>query len=285
MKIKVSEASGPVLDWMVAKANGASADALESYVDGLRCIGEGDYCTDWSQGGPIIEREKISVNSDYNGAYADGFVAETYSGGIQRAGPTPLIAAMRCYVASRLGEEVEVPDELPHEVYCVECVGDIYQSVFPSAESELSQLHSTVQDALAYFQEVKPGVSVEVPDELHDPAPDDCTALENLAPDDCTALENLAIVGTYIKHADGIPDDVALAMGALYDQIDWIERGIVEWRDVAHKHLKALHTEMAKTRVAISRLQTLLNGQIDANQRLAAETAARDWLESIGEEP
>lgn len=26
-------------------------------------------------------------------------------------GPTPLIAAMRCYVASKLGEEVEIPDE------------------------------------------------------------------------------------------------------------------------------------------------------------------------------
>ena len=27
-------------------------------------------------------------------------------------GPTPLIAAMRCYVASKLGDEVEVPEEL-----------------------------------------------------------------------------------------------------------------------------------------------------------------------------
>ena len=27
-------------------------------------------------------------------------------------GPTPLIAAMRCYVASKLGDEVEVPVEL-----------------------------------------------------------------------------------------------------------------------------------------------------------------------------
>jgi hypothetical protein len=27
-------------------------------------------------------------------------------------GPTPLIAAMRCYVASVLGDEVEVPDSL-----------------------------------------------------------------------------------------------------------------------------------------------------------------------------
>lgn len=31
--------------------------------------------------------------------------------GIQK-GPTPLIAAMRCYVASRLGDEVEIPEEL-----------------------------------------------------------------------------------------------------------------------------------------------------------------------------
>jgi hypothetical protein len=27
-------------------------------------------------------------------------------------GPTPLIAAMRCYVASKIGLEVEIPEEL-----------------------------------------------------------------------------------------------------------------------------------------------------------------------------
>ena len=27
-------------------------------------------------------------------------------------GPTPLVATMRCYVASKLGDEVDVPDEL-----------------------------------------------------------------------------------------------------------------------------------------------------------------------------
>ena len=27
-------------------------------------------------------------------------------------GPTPLIAAMRCYVASKLGDEIEIPTEL-----------------------------------------------------------------------------------------------------------------------------------------------------------------------------
>lgn len=27
-------------------------------------------------------------------------------------GPTPLIAAMRCYVASKLGDNVEIPEKL-----------------------------------------------------------------------------------------------------------------------------------------------------------------------------
>ena len=31
---------------------------------------------------------------------------------IKYSGPTPLIAAMRCYVASKLGDEVDVPEEL-----------------------------------------------------------------------------------------------------------------------------------------------------------------------------
>ena len=79
--------------------------------------------------------------------------------------------------------------------------------------------------------------------------------------------ENLEVVKNYVHRTthgeEGRPDrhDAIQALKALPDQIDWIERGIVEWRDVAQKHLKALHMEMAKTRVAISRLQTLLNGR------------------------
>lgn len=65
--------------------------------------------TNWSQGGPIIEREKIDVFSTSNGnlwcAQSDVRVFNGY-------GPTPLIAAMRCYVASKLGDEVEIPEEL-----------------------------------------------------------------------------------------------------------------------------------------------------------------------------
>jgi len=98
MNIKTSELTGVDLDRAVAHALGAPDDG-----NGLPC-----YSTDWAQGGPIIEREKITV--EYTGD-PDTWCAcimadqEVY-------GPTPLIAAMRCYVASKLGDEVEIPEEL-----------------------------------------------------------------------------------------------------------------------------------------------------------------------------
>lgn len=85
-----------------------------------RCAKEiPDYCGDWAQGGPIIERELISIESAFKAAGYDP------GGWYWRAaciteddkaffidGPTPLIAAMRCYVASKLGDEIEIPEEL-----------------------------------------------------------------------------------------------------------------------------------------------------------------------------
>jgi hypothetical protein len=62
----------------------------------------------WAQGGPIIERDRIAIDPYVThsqwGANKDG--------AFYRDGPTPLIAAMRCYVASKLGDEVEIPEEL-----------------------------------------------------------------------------------------------------------------------------------------------------------------------------
>jgi hypothetical protein len=71
--------------------------------------------TDWEKGGPIIERERIDVNSKINaGDDIDEWRAVKGIGAKTKAryGPTPLIAAMRCYVASKLGNEVEIPEEL-----------------------------------------------------------------------------------------------------------------------------------------------------------------------------
>lgn len=81
--------------------------------------------TNWAQGGPIIEREKLgfwmSANDDHKGEWAcatDDWMAldidtdEFLNSPMPYHGVTPLVAAMRCYVASKLGDEVDVPAEL-----------------------------------------------------------------------------------------------------------------------------------------------------------------------------
>ena len=66
----------------------------------------------WGMCGPIIEREGISV-AYIDDNIADGaWFASTVGGDENTEGPTPLIAAMRCYVASKLGDTVEIPEEL-----------------------------------------------------------------------------------------------------------------------------------------------------------------------------
>ena len=115
MKIKVSETTNTQLDWLVAKCEGINITFGEHGPSGQW----GMYSTNWSQGGPIIEREKLSASfcQAPNALGGDCWIA-TYpawpakEGAVWAEGPTPLIAAMRCYVANTLGEEVEVPDEL-----------------------------------------------------------------------------------------------------------------------------------------------------------------------------
>ena len=71
--------------------------------------------TNWSQGGPIIEQEggfelKVWLESSPD-TKCEAHI-HNYEGDWIAFGPTPLIAAMRCFCASRLGDEVEVPDEI-----------------------------------------------------------------------------------------------------------------------------------------------------------------------------
>jgi hypothetical protein len=118
MKIKTSELTGTALDWAVAlieypdwKAQGY----LECYPHDLCFDGGETYspCTDWAQAGPIIEREGIELLKiqKLDGAF-EWAAASTYCCEPYIHGPTPLIAAMRCYVASKLDDEVEIPDEV-----------------------------------------------------------------------------------------------------------------------------------------------------------------------------
>ena len=119
MKIKTSELTGAALDWAVARLEFPehSSYDLEVWVTPLPCDDPEDFkyqpSTDWAQGGPIIDKNRIGVEPW--GADAQ-WLAQTYNAAgrviFRQYGPTPLIAAMRCYVASKLGDEVEVPDEL-----------------------------------------------------------------------------------------------------------------------------------------------------------------------------
>lgn len=164
MKIKTSELTDTALDWAVSKC---LPDLKETVVWGRGAVHDLGYCreygsgyraffvlrsvwdkwmrqcethawgsgvriwspsTDWSQGGPIIEREHIDIRHTFTeGGYRtaesvdavhaainlpNGATVFSPEKAVWEYAPTPLIAAMRCYVASKLGDEVEVPDEL-----------------------------------------------------------------------------------------------------------------------------------------------------------------------------
>lgn len=118
-KIQVSTATNNQLNWLVAKCEGAASIRFDgefwrvlisepAFLDYEEFLGNLDYTTDWSQMGPIIEREGISFYK----ANGSKWWAHPYGGEYNAEGPTSLMAAARCYVVSKLGEEVEVPEEL-----------------------------------------------------------------------------------------------------------------------------------------------------------------------------
>lgn len=146
MKIKTSELIGAALDWAVAKCAGREIDGFGRYgvvvweLDAL--TGDKEACclftpsTDWAQGGPIIDRESIStirLDDDFE-VDAKGYctnkrtpvwgattgqhtVYNDHDNGLVYVddmveGPTPLIAAMRYYCCAKLGDEIDIPQEL-----------------------------------------------------------------------------------------------------------------------------------------------------------------------------
>jgi len=106
--MKTSELIGPALDWAVAKADGFSNEGLEDFA--WKSVDEYCFSTDWAQGGPIIEREEFTVSCEPDGRWHAEIGNST--SGWWAYGPTPLIAAMRCYVASKLGDDIDIPEEL-----------------------------------------------------------------------------------------------------------------------------------------------------------------------------
>lgn len=124
MKIKVSELSGAALDWAVARVEAVQV----SFIDGEVATPElcmtalGDVynpayspSTDWSQGGPLLSKYKITVGADtgrnnrlvfwaYAGVAEDGYPVTE--------GEDHLVSSMRAIIASMFGEEIEIPEDL-----------------------------------------------------------------------------------------------------------------------------------------------------------------------------
>jgi hypothetical protein len=144
MKRKVAELEGALLDVAVGLCEGdfdphRPTSERQMIVRGVRVLAgpQGDATkqyewspsTNWAIGGPIIEREMIALycgHDGYGGTWVAGYGLQAEDGpyyseltgggeatlefdGATGSGDTALIAAMRAYVASKLGDEVELP--------------------------------------------------------------------------------------------------------------------------------------------------------------------------------
>ena len=123
--MKTSELIGPALNWAAAKCE-EYLNAELTYSNGITTtivvINEFGQpydmrfgvawrpSTDWSQGGPIIERERITIRYWNNTQLVHAYMPSNENWYSDAS--SPLIAAMRAYVASKLGDEVEIPEEL-----------------------------------------------------------------------------------------------------------------------------------------------------------------------------
>jgi hypothetical protein len=108
--MKTSELTGAALDWAVAECEGHDFPAADAF------CGIFNPSTDWAQGGPIIERERMDIAcwDAHSMPWKASIDGDTDAGVALYVeyGPTPLIAAMRCYVASKMGDDINIPEEL-----------------------------------------------------------------------------------------------------------------------------------------------------------------------------
>ena len=103
-KIKTSELQGAALDWAVARA--CNYEFNDHWFK---------PSTNWNQGGPLILQYGASLDRESCDDWGSVILVDRGDGipswGVM-IGPTPLIAACRAIVAAKLGDEVDVPEEL-----------------------------------------------------------------------------------------------------------------------------------------------------------------------------
>ena len=114
MKIKTSELTGAALDWAVATCEGydtAFTSAGDVIIFREDVTDYFDPHRNWGWGGPIIERERISIRQWTNVPIVHAYMPHDDAPWASD-GTSPLVAGMRCYCSSKLGDEVDVPEEL-----------------------------------------------------------------------------------------------------------------------------------------------------------------------------
>ncbi len=85
-------------------------------------------------------------------------------------------------------------------------------------------------------------------------------------------------------HAEWISVRLDFVQEAI-DHIDWLEKGVAEWRHQALSAQKQAAASQATARIAIGHLRALLATAVAFDDKQAASSAAEDWLISIGSEP
>ena len=124
VKIRVKNLTAAQLNWAVAQCEKLEIESIRggavwiylkcSLTGEVECVDTYHPTTNWAQGGSIIEREGITIEGP-------AFTGDTWQAHLWTdqvvdfivcEGATPLIAAMKCYVISKLGTTVEVPDAL-----------------------------------------------------------------------------------------------------------------------------------------------------------------------------
>src|SRR5574343_166175 len=135
VNVYTSTLIGPALNYMVAKCLWPTKEYpgwwFKDHPDGCylwEALDGGDSSvaafspsTQWSQGGVIIDQEKLDIHAPrpswphwkaYKPSWTSGSIEESFV----QYGPTALVAAMRCYITSKLGNSVEIPEELYQEM-------------------------------------------------------------------------------------------------------------------------------------------------------------------------
>ena len=122
MKTKTQDLEGEALNYAATLADKWNAYLIMDHAGALHTYYRHDQhgsivypnYLNWSDAGPVIERERIELKIPEAKEFGQWMALITDASGdyIHRSGPTPLIAAMRCFIQSRLGDEVEIPEEL-----------------------------------------------------------------------------------------------------------------------------------------------------------------------------